>query len=295
MTSTRTTLLLACVLALTVSMPGLSASSRDVKKQFAEAARSIDQLERSGTAKRRDRREHTEVDDLRQWGFPPSLEGRIDSLLDAGQIVEAQSELDTAIRRSQQITQYWDHTLAIFWRERWQFFTEANGVAGNEPGAALLASDETMRIALESGDFAVATVAAKDIESQLDAAIRKTSTEIARAKEQGQVDYLPRRLPCIQPKQRNEANSVKITHSPSPMDFYPAGSVRREEEGAIVVRARVKPDNCAQIAILVSSGFPDLDQAAVNVAEASVFIAPIEDGKPAEGYLTFRVAFRLRN
>jgi TonB family protein len=60
------------------------------------------------------------------------------------------------------------------------------------------------------------------------------------------------------------------------------------------VRARIADSNCATaFAVLVSSGYPELDAAALKVAEASRYLAAVEAGKPVASELTFKVRFEL--
>ena len=104
--------------------------------------------------------------------------------------------------------------------------------------------------------------------------------------------FIPRTTPCP----RNEGTSPNATLATvaPPENYYPPSSKRRGEQGAIVLRAHIATDNCAtEFAIVVSSGFPDLDQAALRVAEASTYLAATENGKTIEGYLTFKVRFTI--
>jgi outer membrane biosynthesis protein TonB len=49
------------------------------------------------------------------------------------------------------------------------------------------------------------------------------------------------------------------------------------------------------VAIVASSGYPVLDEAAIKVFEATTFQAAVdEDGKPKESEFTFKVMFALR-
>jgi TonB family protein len=66
------------------------------------------------------------------------------------------------------------------------------------------------------------------------------------------------------------------------------------EEGEIVVRAHVTAAGCAsEFAVVVSSGYPDLDQGAVQLAEASRYAAAKDGEKPADGFVTFKVRFEI--
>ena len=85
-----------------------------------------------------------------------------------------------------------------------------------------------------------------------------------------------------------------MTQGAPPDEYYPAGAKRREEQGEIVVRAHVTAAGCAsEFAVVVSSGYPDLDQGAVQLAEASRYAAAKDGDKAADGYVTFKVRFEI--
>jgi TonB family protein len=81
-----------------------------------------------------------------------------------------------------------------------------------------------------------------------------------------------------------------------PAKYYSARSKRLEEQGEIAVRVRVDATSCAtDFAIVMSSGYPELDEAAIKVAEASRYQVAVVDGVPTPGEVMFAVQFIFRN
>jgi TonB family protein len=81
----------------------------------------------------------------------------------------------------------------------------------------------------------------------------------------------------------------------NPDDFYPSKSRRRGEEGAPIVKVCIGPSG-AQLRepeITESSGFPDLDWAAVKAAKAMRYAPAIENGAPAtESCIKYKIKFK---
>jgi len=95
-----------------------------------------------------------------------------------------------------------------------------------------------------------------------------------------------------------EARKAKLTRVANPGDYYPADSRRREEQGSPIVEACVGPRGALlrEPVVTESSGFPDLDQAAITVAKANRYAAGTENGTALpESCLKFKVKFALHN
>jgi TonB family protein len=91
---------------------------------------------------------------------------------------------------------------------------------------------------------------------------------------------------------------AKVTLSVNFDDYYPPGSIRRQEQGSPVVMVCVEPSGRMLREPLVTdtSGFPDLDGAAIKVAKAMRYSAGTENGAAVpESCLKFRVKFSLNN
>jgi protein TonB len=83
---------------------------------------------------------------------------------------------------------------------------------------------------------------------------------------------------------------------PSTDDFYPAASIRLEEQGSVVVRTCVGPNNklSETPTVTTSSGSARLDEAAVKLARAARYTAGSVDGAPNTDCFSTRVRFELK-
>jgi TonB family protein len=80
----------------------------------------------------------------------------------------------------------------------------------------------------------------------------------------------------------------------NPDDYYPSASKRRGEQGSPIVRVCVGPSGTPlrEPEITSTSGFPDLDVAAVKVAKGMGFAAAVENGVALqESCIKFAVKF----
>ena len=91
---------------------------------------------------------------------------------------------------------------------------------------------------------------------------------------------------------------TQVTRAANPIDYYPAGSIRRQEQGMPVIKVCVGPDGqlLRDPIVTGTSGFPDLDAAAIKVAKATRYAAGTENGVPLpESCIQFKVKFVLKN
>ena len=104
--------------------------------------------------------------------------------------------------------------------------------------------------------------------------------------------------PAPPPPPRAAGTPAKMTRPVNPDDYYPPGSIRREEQGSPVVQACVGPSGklLREPVVTDTSGFPDLDGAAIKVAKATRYAAGTEGGTAlAESCIKFKVKFVLKN
>jgi len=104
--------------------------------------------------------------------------------------------------------------------------------------------------------------------------------------------------PAPPPPPRAAGTPAKMTRPANPDDFYPPGSIRREEQGSPVVQACVGPKGqlLRDPVVTDTSGFPDLDSAAVKVARATKYAAGTDGGSALpESCIKFKVKFVLKN
>ena len=75
---------------------------------------------------------------------------------------------------------------------------------------------------------------------------------------------------------------------------YPIAAVSRAEEGAVTLLIHVSTDGLpTRVDVQESSGFPLLDQAAVDAARSWHFLPAVKDGQPVPFDLPFRMVFQL--
>ena len=128
-------------------------------------------------------------------------------------------------------------------------------------------------------------------EVSIDLPMETTSTAI-----QDVTDKTP--PPAPPPPVRVAGSPAKMTRPVNPDDYYPPGSIRREEQGSPVVQACVGPNGrlLREPVVTDTSGFPDLDGAAVKVAKATRYAPGTEAGSAlAESCIKFKVKFVLKN
>jgi TonB family protein len=81
----------------------------------------------------------------------------------------------------------------------------------------------------------------------------------------------------------------------NPDTYYPLSAQSRGEEGAPVVQVCVDQRGklLREPVVTDSSGFPDLDKAAIDAAKASGYAPGLEGGKPVvESCMKYRILFR---
>jgi protein TonB len=104
--------------------------------------------------------------------------------------------------------------------------------------------------------------------------------------------------PAPPPPPRVAASGAKMSRMANPDDFYPPGSIRREEQGSPVVQACVGSNGklLREPVVTDTSGFPDLDGAAIKVAKANRYTPATENGSAMpESCIKFKVKFVLKN
>jgi len=88
----------------------------------------------------------------------------------------------------------------------------------------------------------------------------------------------------------------RATRMPNSEDYYPAASIRLEEEGSSVVRVCIGPNGklAETPTVTTSSRSARLDEAAIRLAKAGRYVAGSVDGQPTTDCLSFRVKFELK-
>jgi periplasmic protein TonB len=103
--------------------------------------------------------------------------------------------------------------------------------------------------------------------------------------------------PAPPPPPRVAGSPAKMKSAVDPDQFYPPGAKRREEQGSPVVQACVGPNGrlVREPVITETSGFPELDGAAVKVAKANRYTPASENGSALpESCVKFKVKFVIK-
>src|SRR5687768_16050306 len=104
--------------------------------------------------------------------------------------------------------------------------------------------------------------------------------------------------PAPPPPPRVAATQARMKSAADPDQYYPPGAKRREEQGSPVVQACVGPNGrlLREPVVTETSGYPELDVAAVKVAKASRYTAATEGGSAVdESCVKFKVKFVIKN
>lgn len=73
---------------------------------------------------------------------------------------------------------------------------------------------------------------------------------------------------------------------------YPETALPNRESGAVVIAAKVRKDGTVKtVALSHSSGFGDLDNAAMNAVNGWKFVPATKDGSPVEDWATVQIVF----
>jgi protein TonB len=103
--------------------------------------------------------------------------------------------------------------------------------------------------------------------------------------------------PAPPPPPRVAGSSAKMKQSADVDQYYPPGAKRREEQGSPVVQACVAANGrlAREPVVTETSGFPELDAAAIKVAKASRYTAATEGGTALpESCVKFKVKFVIK-
>ena len=103
--------------------------------------------------------------------------------------------------------------------------------------------------------------------------------------------------PAPPPPPRVAGSPAKMKSAANPDEFYPPGAKRREEQGSPVVQACVGANGrlVREPVITETSGFPELDGAAVKVAKANRYTPAMEGGSALpESCVKFKVKFVIK-
>jgi TonB family protein len=112
------------------------------------------------------------------------------------------------------------------------------------------------------------------------------------------IGWLMLQMVCASPSSDAQLPRAQVKSLANPDNFYPPASKRRGEQGSPVVNVCVGPTGALlrEPEITDTSGFPDLDGAAIKVAKAMRFAAAEDNGVALpESCVKFMVKFGRHN
>jgi TonB family protein len=208
---------------------------------------------------------------------------------------EARGLLAIESSRAHGINQYWTGTqVAPYWRKYWNELFIANEQPVASPDPLLLSTEARMREAFDRGDFQRAADEAATLPPILGEAMSRTAGSLIKAR-QDKATFNARRTPCVPGAIPNRTSGKpKIQPTEELESFYPDGPRKAGVQGTAVLRVKVDSAGCGrEVALVVRSGVPELDLAALSWFETARFAPAWRDGKAVPANLTFKMRFTM--
>jgi TonB family protein len=278
-----------------------------IDEQYRTAWRAAHELGEKAQPGYTDMRGRTIADDLEQWVFNAQTEAKIHALISragkadgddgrvyldqADELIRAQSAL------ARQIDEYWTASKPVpYWRRYWRAFFEENDVFVESPDTRLIEAEKPVLAALERGDFSGASFQLPALASAYRASLTDASGRVMVLRKAKILHFERRGAPCVPgapPAYRTQP--AKVLHGDDVDSIYPPGAKRRGEEGSVVLQVQVLRNGCAtSAAVLLRSGMPELDAAALKWYETAQFAPAAKDGVPYPSDLRFKVKFVMK-
>jgi TonB family protein len=289
--------------AITTTM--VTARLNEWEQSYARLKRDIWNLQRVTSMFGRDFRGRTLSDDLRDFSLTPATEKRfteqralVVAQLDKGELQLATTTLIALYRELREelerIEQIGAHRMrqrqVARQRDLWQQL--ATTVPAYKAPDTLRRLEQQAVEDLNVGRFDQTTRTTYAALLRAYAAERTLLLKSAGGVNTQAIDY-ERRTPCDVPAKTTSGNATpSVANSTTP--DYPATSKRSDQEGNVMLRVRVSTTGCAtSFAITTSSGWPALDDSALDWIETVNFLPAERNGKAFEMYVYFPVHFKL--
>lgn len=245
-------------------------------------------------------------EELAQWVLTPETRSLLNELrrraaaatnirATTAYLGEARTLLAADASRAAAITAYWRDVLpAPYWRNYWNGLFIANEEPVASPDPLLLSIESRMREALDRGEFRRAADEAQVMPPALGEALNRAAGKLLKSRGD-KAKFIARRTDC-QPGVPPDLASGRPKIKPNDLidSFYPADAKRISVEGTVVLGVRVDGAGCGkQVAILVRSGVPTLDQAALDWVETAQFAPAWQGGRTVPSSIRFKVRFRI--
>jgi TonB family protein len=198
-------------------------------------------------------------------------------------------------KRFTAINAYWTSALpAPYWRKYWNDFYTANQEPVASPDPLLLSIEARMRAALERDDFQRAADESQMLPPVLGEALNRAAGNLIES-HVDKATFVARRTPCLPGASPNRASGKpRLLPTAELESFYPPRSKRFGVHGTVVLRVKVDRAGCGkQVAIVVGSGVPELDEAALDWFETAQFSAAWQAGGTVQSKMMFKIRFKI--
>jgi TonB family protein len=205
-------------------------------------------------------------------------------------------EFDQSVEKWRALFPYWQAFIHLKTaRSSWKNFLEYNHLPADLPHSADLTAREAKLGELISG------VPTSEWAKQTLLVVSSYSDErrliLNRMVNSETITEVMRTSACPASAVTETAGNAEVRYSPNmkPLpDLYPAESKRLNEEGVILLALHINQSGCAIGAkIIGSSGFKNLDAAALQMYEYMEFLPAVANGKAIESWVTVPVNFKL--
>jgi len=245
-------------------------------------------------------------EEMAQWVLTPETRGLLKELRSRAaaapnlhatttQLGEARTLLAADANRAAWISAYWRDALpAPYWRKYWNAMFDANEEPMASPDPLLLGIEARMREALDRGDFQRAADEAQVMPAALGEALSRAAGNLIHAR-RDKAKFIARRSPCPPGAAPDRVSGrPKIVPNDMIETFYPNDAKSIGVEGTVVLSVRVDGAGCGkQVAILVRSGVPTMDQAALDWFETAQFAPAWRGGGAVASSILFKVRFKM--
>ena len=301
-------LLLAGIALIAAAAPSVTTSSTTARPEEHETLAGLRQsvwiIYSSSAAIGPDARGRTVAQDIASWVLPDEVRRQLGEGTPNSKDVQADQGRDAASlkepqRRLTLIAYYWARQFTLR-HQRSLWLRALEGAPASEAESSRARSD-ALESRLEHNFVPAMTLEALTGEiNELTLAYDRERQRMVGLEPDvhGAVFERSGDLPCTrivaQELRTNSPHGLQLLWSPTVMDFYPMTARRDNLMGRVLLQIAADDTGCLQhIEVVRSSGAPELDAAALDLAARGQFAPAVRDGKPVETTVRLPVVFRL--
>jgi TonB family protein len=268
----------------------------DAKQEAREKARTwlrnVTQYAESSSAEYgTDSRGRTYAQDVHEFVTTP-MEKLLEKINEA--TPEQYALWTAAAQRGKALEDYWQRLKRLNSnREVWPAFLRANHMSADTAHSPEIKAQEAKLAASLAGEPTAEW--ATQVRALADAYYEERRQLVTKLKPAANPQFLPRESACPEVSGKTSGKE-KAAYAPgwSPPDNYPGMSSRHAEEGVITLAVQINEQGCATGASIIgSSGFTNLDDAALRLYENMRFLPAGRDDKAVPSIVTIPVNYRF--